>query len=190
MENNDSFHFRDSLRKPKGYTSLGQCLNYSKFPTNITLSFANAEDSQKVSYPLWYVISYDFTIRETHQRDDFCFVFQNEWVLMSLHNAYCFEHQKQCPPAGETDLNKHLLVSPSSCRSVCLHEEQFLFLRKSLVEVPNGTMCSINRRKGKLIRRASCWSYLVGNLLPVKWYQGVKKGLQAFYKCSKEIPWS
>lgn len=143
MENNDSFHFRDSLRKPKGYTSLGQCLDCSKFPTNITLSFANAEGSPKISYPLWYVT----TIRETHQLDGFCFVFQNEWVLMSLHNAYYFEHQKQRPPAGETDLHKHLLVSPSSCCYVCLHEEQFLFLRKPLAEVPNGTVCFINRKK-------------------------------------------
>lgn len=94
------------------------------------------------------------------------------------------------PPAGEADLHKHLLVSPSSCCYVCLHEEQFLFLRKPLAEVPNGTVCFINRKTGKLIRRTSCWSYLVGNLLAVKCYQGGKKGLQAFYKCSKDIPWS
>lgn len=107
----------------KGYTSLGQCLDCSKFSTNITLSFANAEDSQKVSYPLWYVT----TIRETHQLYDFCFVFQAEclWVCI-MHTAL---NIKSNAPHWRDWPNKHLLVSPSSCPYVCLHEEQFLFLR-------------------------------------------------------------
>lgn len=77
------------------------------------------------------------------------------------------------------DWPQHLLLAPSSCPYVCLCEELFLFLSYPLAEVPNGALVFIIRKERKIICQTPWWSYLVENLLTVKWYH-IKEGRKNF----------
>lgn len=148
-----------------GSQSSGQCLDCSRFPTNTTLCFANAEEiPQKGPIPSpssWKPTNFF----------DFCFVF-----LMSLHNIHSFENQKQCSPLER--LASTFAIS-SLFMPLCLCEELFLFLSYPLAEVPNGALVFIIRKEGKIICQTPWWSYLVENLLTVKWYH-IKEGRKNF----------